>query len=378
MRVIVSFTSYPPRIDTVYRVVESLYRQTVRADEIVLYLSIEEFPDAEESIPHSLRRCVGKGGFRIEWVKGNLKSHKKYYYALQQYRKDIVITVDDDVIYADTMISDLVDGCNRFPDAVSARNARMIIREGGELDTYGRWKKRLDQYSDMPRMDLCAIGAGGVCYPPLLAESRWFDEQEILGFAGEQDDLWLKYNEVMDGIPVVYIKPSHHDTRIENAQIISLRFGNLYHGENDKSIRGLVSLMQHKNQRVYNDWFQGLVTGKRYYQERFGNIIGGSEAGRVYLYGAGKVAESYMNVLDELQLTDMITAVVVTEKDGNPSEMHGVKVITFQEMDDSQKFGLILGVSDTNRTEIENLLKEYDYHAIPLDRQEIQYYRRGW
>ena len=42
MRIIVSFTSYPPRIKSVHRVVESLYRQTVKADEIILYLSLED------------------------------------------------------------------------------------------------------------------------------------------------------------------------------------------------------------------------------------------------------------------------------------------------------------------------------------------------
>lgn len=43
MRVIISLTSYPPRIKGVHKVIESLYRQTVLADEIILYLSNEEF-----------------------------------------------------------------------------------------------------------------------------------------------------------------------------------------------------------------------------------------------------------------------------------------------------------------------------------------------
>ena len=83
MRIIVSLTSYPPRINGVHKVVESLYRQSVKADEIVLYLSLEEFPEAEEELPATLRALIGKGGFRVAWVHGNLKSHKKYYYALQ-------------------------------------------------------------------------------------------------------------------------------------------------------------------------------------------------------------------------------------------------------------------------------------------------------
>lgn len=378
MRIIVSFTSYPPRIDNVHKVVESLYNQTVRADEIVLYLSLKEFPDAWESMPCNLKKLVGKGGFRIEWVKGNLKSHKKYYYALQQYREDVVITVDDDVLYAETMISDLMESHNRFPSAVSARKARMIVKKDGELEIYSRWKKRLDKYADMPRIDLCAIGVGGICYPPLVSSNNWFNESELIRIAGKQDDLWLKYNEVLDGIPVVYTIPSQCDVTIDNSQVVSLGSENLYHGENDKCIRDLLILIKNKNGCIYNNFFQSLMSEKNYYQERFGDIINSAEINSVYLYGAGKIAARYMEVLDELQLSDKITAVVVTEREGNSTEMYGVKVISLQELDNHEKFGLIFGVSDANRAVIESHLLGYDYQCIPFDGREIQCYYRGW
>jgi len=90
MKVIVSFTSYPKRIGMVHKVVESLLEQTIRADAILLYLSLDEFPHEESDLPDMLREMIGKHGFRIIWVKGNLKSHKKYYYALQEYCDDVV------------------------------------------------------------------------------------------------------------------------------------------------------------------------------------------------------------------------------------------------------------------------------------------------
>ena len=90
MRIIVSLTSYPQRIESVHMVVESLYRQIVTPDEIILYLSLEQFPRTEDDLPDNLKVLIGKKGFRIEWVEGNLKSHKKYYYSLQKYREDIV------------------------------------------------------------------------------------------------------------------------------------------------------------------------------------------------------------------------------------------------------------------------------------------------
>ena len=79
----ISFTSYPGRIYSVVKVVESLWLQTMKADDIVLWLSEEEFPNKDKDLPEQLRNMLGQNGFRVEWVSDNLKSHKKYYYALQ-------------------------------------------------------------------------------------------------------------------------------------------------------------------------------------------------------------------------------------------------------------------------------------------------------
>ena len=70
MRIIVSLTSYPPRINSVHKVIESLYRQTVPADEIVLYLSLDEFPETKQDLPETLRSLDGRGGFRMQYQPG--------------------------------------------------------------------------------------------------------------------------------------------------------------------------------------------------------------------------------------------------------------------------------------------------------------------
>ena len=98
--IIVSFTSYPKRIMTIDKVIESVINQTVPPDKIVLYLSSCEFQDCN-AMPDLEK--YKKYGFEICWCDENLKSHKKYYYAMQQYPDDIVITIDDDFYYKNTM-----------------------------------------------------------------------------------------------------------------------------------------------------------------------------------------------------------------------------------------------------------------------------------
>ena len=380
MRIIVSFTSYPPRIKSVHRVVESLYRQTVKADEIILYLSLDEFPKVEAELPEKLRRMIGQGGFRIAWVCGNLKSHKKYYYALQEFQDAVVITVDDDKIYAETMICDLMESYKRFPDSVSARIARIILKRPETLEQYVKWEKeeKIEECKDVPRMDLCAIGAGGVCYSPRLVNENWFHKETIMKVAGDYVDLWLKYSEIISNIPVVYTKPSQKDITIDDSQICRLSANNLYGSGNDKCISKILVLLKERYADCYEKWFSNLMTReeyimekKKYYAGVFNTVFDKAGNMPVYFYGAGKTARHALRILADLGLTQRITAIVVSDKAGNPSGLYGLQVKPLSELDTSRKFGVIFGVDEANQKEIMDRLTAYNYQNIELDTRVI-------
>lgn len=387
MSLIVSLTSYPPRIDRVHRVVESLYQQTVQADAIILYLSLEEFPRAEDDLPDQLRVLIGKKGFKIEWVEDNLKSHKKYYYALQKYRDDTVITVDDDTVYAESMISDLVRGCRRFPHAISARRARIVLKCGHGLEGYRKWDGNLEEYADIPRMDLCAIGVGGICYPPGAGSENWFRKEDILAIAGKQDDLWLKYNEIMNYMPVVYVPPSQKDIQVDGAKENGL-FGFNINGGNDRCAGALLKRMKIENPGEYEKWFQNLmsweeyaVQKKRYYSGILKADFDKAKGAPVYLYGAGARAKYLLDVLSDLYLANEITAVIVSEQADNLTELDGIEVRQLDEIDTGECFGIIFGVNDSNRRQIEAALEGYHYYPVELNMQVIVKYSNivgGW
>ena len=383
MRIIVSFTSYPPRIDSVHKVVESLYRQTMPADEIVLYLSLDEFPEAAAGLPVELKSLIGQGGFRVAWVHGNLKSHKKYYYALQEYKGAVVITVDDDKIYAQTMIADLINSYKRFPDAVSARRVRVILKMVETLEPYSKWEKEkyLEEYIDVPRMDLCAIGAGGICYPPTLVNENWLDEEILVKSAGEHDDLWLKYNEIISNIPVVYTKPLQEDITIDNSQTCRLAANNLYGSGNDECISDLLRLFEEQAADRYHEWFGKLMTRekyiiakKRYYAEAFNAVFDKAGNVPVYFCGAGKIARHMLMILADLGLTQRMTAIAVSDTSGNSSHLYGLQVRALSELDTNRKFGVFFGVSDANKQEFLSRLADCDHITIELDMQIIERY----
>lgn len=104
-------------------VVKTICAQTYRADKIVLYLAKEQFVDG---ILPKEQKQFGEYGFEIHWRDEDLCSHKKHFYAFQEYPDDIIITVDDDFLYNKKMIEELIYYHRIYPKYVITRRAHLI------------------------------------------------------------------------------------------------------------------------------------------------------------------------------------------------------------------------------------------------------------
>src|SRR5690625_976450 len=76
-RVIVSLTSFPPRMSKLWIVLETLLRQTHKPDKILLWLASSQIPSLNFVDKKVLKLC--KRGVEIRFCE-DLKSHKKYFY----------------------------------------------------------------------------------------------------------------------------------------------------------------------------------------------------------------------------------------------------------------------------------------------------------
>ncbi len=208
-RLIVSLTSYPARICAVSKVLESLYAQTKQPDKILFWLAEEQFPNREADLPQQLVDDVMAGKFELRWCDEDLGVHKKYYYVMQEFPDDIIVTVDDDTIYHPQTIQTLYDSFLNFPQAVSAlRTALCLFDDDGELLPYSLWPSFYKKVIGRPTMQLTAIGAGGILYPPHVLDARVFDKKLMLKLCTSNhitsgEDLWLKMHEALCGTPVV-------------------------------------------------------------------------------------------------------------------------------------------------------------------------------
>ena len=201
--VILSLTSYPARISTVHLTIESLLDQTVKAEEIILWLAEEEFANKEKELPDKLLSLTTKG-LTIKWC-GNIKSHKKLIPALKKYPEKVIITLDDDIIYYGKTIETLYNCHIQYPnDIIAHRISRHYFDKNNNyihFDRpmyYDRKSLTLNYLNSLKKASFFnqQTGCGGVLYPPGCLHNDVLDENKCMTLLPTSDDLWFWLNGV--------------------------------------------------------------------------------------------------------------------------------------------------------------------------------------
>ena len=231
-KVVVSLTSFPSRLEKLWLVIESLLRQTCPPDKIVLWLCTDEVSSLEE-VPASVRKEQETGIFEIRFVPESFRSHLKYYHAFKEFPEDIVITVDDDIIYHPRTIECLLEEHLKHPDAIITNLAREVKYTNGQLSEYNSWPQ-LNGYLDSEEVFL--LGYGGVLYstPPLCPEVlNW---QAFTSVCKLADDVWLNAIARIKGIKVICNSSQIIFIEIKNNNTVRLKYKNVGSSMNDQQI----------------------------------------------------------------------------------------------------------------------------------------------
>ena len=241
-KVVISLTSYPKRIFSAVWSIDSLLKQKYDDYEVILWLSEEQFPEKEKDLPSEL--LVFKKNeerFSIRWVQGDLKPHKKYFYAITEYPTCPIIIVDDDVIYEENLVSKLMLSYRQFPDCISCIQAnQMMFRRNGELRQYNRWIMNFRGLIGIPSYSLLPVGVGGVLYPPGSVPQEAFDIEAIMNNCLMADDIWLKIMTSYNGYRTVLCSSKMEYTKITTTQDSALWKKNINLGGNDEAIKRIL------------------------------------------------------------------------------------------------------------------------------------------
>lgn len=130
-QLIVSLTSYPARIETVNQTIKSILNQSIKADKVILWLAPEQFPNKEKDLPEQLLSLRAKG-LTIDWYH-DIKSYKKLIPTLKKYPDAIIVTADDDNIYAVNWLEKLYNSYIKHPQDISCHRITKFINNGSHF-----------------------------------------------------------------------------------------------------------------------------------------------------------------------------------------------------------------------------------------------------
>jgi len=246
LKIVLTLTTFPARIQTIAEVLLPLMQQTMKPDRILLWLTPEEFPTREEALPLELL-ALRDHGLEIMWGD-NLRPHTKYFHTMKMYPDAIVITVDDDIEYPTNLVETLYNSYLKHPKAISTLRAHLItFTPDGNIDQYTRWHYQCSGFVDQPLMSLFATGVGGVLYPPHLMHEELFNRAKLVSLCLRADDVWLKVMQVMNRVPVVLVAQHSQMKFVGETQSFGLCFDNVQGGRNDALLAAVL--------QEYNEYF---------------------------------------------------------------------------------------------------------------------------
>jgi len=245
--IIISLTSIPGRISDVWIVIECLFRQTYKADRIILWIDKDRFN--LEDLPARLK-AQKERGLEIRLVE-DLRSHTKYYYALKEFSNSFVITVDDDCFYPENLIENLMNIHQEYPSSIASNRIHKIQFKDNLILPYKKWSHNFSPKNTVNGWYLLT-GVSGVLYPPNLFDAQFFDTTVFMEKCKFADDMWLTINAFRLNIPIASNSTFNKDLMSvsKSAKVRLLNYNSKGNG-NDSQLRAVLDHFKMGNLEFY-------------------------------------------------------------------------------------------------------------------------------
>jgi hypothetical protein len=244
-KLIVSLTSYPNRMGDLKYTLYSLLNQSIKPDEIMLWLSYEEFPDKENSIGDDILNFK-KNGLTIKFCH-NLKSYKKLIPSLRKYKDCIIVTADDDIYYERDWLEKLYVAYQENPKYIHCHRAhKILLDKNRRIKPYNSWKSEISWNQTKPSFLNFFTGAGGVLYHPYSLHEDIFNEELFLKLTPTADDIWFWAMAVLQGTKISIVKENMYLIFINPENELGLTTEdtltkiNVLQGKNDEQLKAVV------------------------------------------------------------------------------------------------------------------------------------------
>lgn len=199
-QVIVSLTSFPEAIPFAVQAIKSILNGSVLPNKVILYLTDSQFPERE--IPSALVELEKNKRFEVRFYDENIRSYTKLIPALKDFPNDIIVTIDDDILYNKNMLRSLLHLHKRYPNTIIGHRVRHFKPNA----PYRAWKRYKEHRyllkSLKPKFTNIQTGVGGVLYPPHSLDTTMLDSTIFMAMAPTVDDIWFWAAAVSNGTKI--------------------------------------------------------------------------------------------------------------------------------------------------------------------------------
>ena len=252
-RIIASLTTYPERIEAVQKTISTLLTQTLKPDEVVLWLAESQFPNRE--LPQGLLD-LQQYGLTIEWTE-DIRSYKKLIPALAKFPEDIIITFDDDIYYAENTIETLYNSYQKYPQDIHAHRCGKVYLNHLDIKDISMRKLYFEKF-DESMFSIRQIGYGGVLYPPHCMHNDCCNTEIFRSEIPTHDDIWFWVMAVINGTKIRSVKGYEESVNyVENSQSSGLCKINKNSG-NGGSVEEAIKKMQSRYPELYENLIEEL------------------------------------------------------------------------------------------------------------------------
>lgn len=229
--VTVSLTTIPSRIYEIGTTIESILMQSFKPDRIVLWLDRDGITESE--LPLSLRGQMERG-LTVRFCE-DIGPHTKLIPALKEFPDDVIITVDDDILYPNYVLERLYRDYLLDKTKIYCNRARFIsVLNRNDFRYEQDWK---NVSTEVEGLNLLPLGVGGVLYPPGVLGDDVFDLALQKELAPRADDIWFKAMSLKRGVVCKRIAGMRHIFPMRpHSQEVGLQLTNVKAGGNETQI----------------------------------------------------------------------------------------------------------------------------------------------
>ncbi|MFY0672423.1 MAG: hypothetical protein JXQ87_03425 [Bacteroidia bacterium] len=235
IEIIASLTSFPSRINSAHVSIEGIFSQTIRPNRVILWLATEQFPNEKKDLPQTILNLEFRG-LEIRFCD-DIRSHKKYHYAIQENPNSLIVTFDDDLYYPKGIIKNLLTLHKKYPNCVVATRTHKMTFKQENLLPYKNWLHNYNK--EKPSLFLMHTSGAGTLFPATIPfDSEFFNKDLFMKLSPKSDDVWMKVNLIRLGVKVVTNDTFNKDPiTVKAAFSTSLVKTNSFEGGKDEQMK---------------------------------------------------------------------------------------------------------------------------------------------